>query len=234
MNKSLDEQNPPFSVEPPDGGLICIVGTNTFNTEILSSYLAECSGMVCKCVACNSLDAIFDEFPTQLHLIFYDCSGLKRSFLWNGLKIDRALNHPHCFVFLHNVEPHQHFENDALQRGVRGILYKDTPINFFPLAIKAVMKGELWYSRRILGNYLMAEDDPPALPVRIENSLTLREREILSLLASGISNHKIAETLRLSPHTVKTHVYNIYHKLNVSSRLHAASFATAPKFQTRN
>ncbi|MBL7942380.1 MAG: response regulator transcription factor, partial [Flavobacteriales bacterium] len=51
--------------------------------------------------------------------------------------------------------------------------------------------------------------------------LTLRECEILDLLAQGNRNKQIAEKLFLSPHTIRTHIYNIYEKLHVKNRVEA-------------
>ncbi len=53
--------------------------------------------------------------------------------------------------------------------------------------------------------------------------LTTREREILSLVAEGLQNKLIADRMRLSEHTVKVHVHNLMHKLNVSNRTQAAA-----------
>ena len=55
--------------------------------------------------------------------------------------------------------------------------------------------------------------------------MTDRETEILSLTASGATNTEIAEKLFISPHTVKSHLYNIYKKIKVSTRLEAAIWA---------
>ena len=56
-------------------------------------------------------------------------------------------------------------------------------------------------------------------------ALTQRENEVLTMVAVGATNEEIADRLCISPHTVKTHVYNIFKKINVPNRLQAAFWA---------
>lgn len=61
--------------------------------------------------------------------------------------------------------------------------------------------------------------------IAMEARLTLREREVLRLITEGYTNMQISEILLISPHTVKTHVINIFNKLGVSDRTEAAVMA---------
>ncbi|MFH1935680.1 MAG: helix-turn-helix transcriptional regulator [Pseudomonadota bacterium] len=56
--------------------------------------------------------------------------------------------------------------------------------------------------------------------------LTPREVEILTMMATGATNANIADKLCISPHTVKTHIYNIFKKIDVPNRLQASLWAT--------
>jgi LuxR family transcriptional regulator of csgAB operon len=140
----------------------------------------------------------------------------------DGAKIDTTFNYPNTFFICFNLASDCGMERHILDQGVRGILYSHQTIDLYPVAIEKVLNGELWFPRIVLKEKLLAGSTPTTLPEITDTTLTMREKQVLNLLATGISNLEIANKLFLSTHTVKTHVYNIYRKIKVSNRLQAA------------
>jgi two-component system nitrate/nitrite response regulator NarL len=81
---------------------------------------------------------------------------------------------------------------------------------------------------------LLQTDQPASSSTSMLDSLTQREREILTHLAQGESNKVIARALDISHDTVKLHVRHILAKLNLTSRVEAAVFAVEHKLSTQN
>lgn len=104
----------------------------------------------------------------------------------------------------------------AMEEGANGYLLKDSAVQDLAAAIDAVMSGRSYFSPAI--QQQMAEilkGDPQ--PARDLRSLTEREREVLILLARGLSTKEIAATLDIGGRTVETHRSNLMRKLGVRS-----------------
>jgi DNA-binding NarL/FixJ family response regulator len=116
---------------------------------------------------------------------------------------------------------------DALRAGASGFLLKDVPPEQLVDGIHAVVSGQALLSpsitRRMIEVYLERRPAGPPAPALI--SLTPREREILQLLARGLSNAEIAGGLVVSETTVKTHVARVLMKLGLRDRVQAVIFA---------
>jgi len=119
------------------------------------------------------------------------------------------------------------FENDdnvvlALRAGASGFLGKHVDPADLLHAIRVVAAGESLLSpaaTRGLVSRFLSQPVPSALPAALElGGLTEREREVLALVAYGLSNEEIAERLHLSPLTVKTHINRAMTKLGVRDR----------------
>ena len=118
------------------------------------------------------------------------------------------------------------FESDeyvyqALRAGASGFLVKDTEPAELLQAIRVVARGDALLSpsvtRRLITD-LARRPEPPPASGQVLSALTDREREVMALVAEGMSNDEIAARLFLSPLTSKTHVSRIMTKLNARDR----------------
>jgi DNA-binding NarL/FixJ family response regulator len=128
------------------------------------------------------------------------------------------------------------FEDDsllsALQAGARGYIIKGSEGEDVLRAIRAVAKGEAIFSPAMAEQLaqLVSTTAPPQHPFP---TLTDREREILTLMALGLTNSAIAERLSLRPKTVRNQVSNIFSKLQVAGRAEAIILAREAGLGTR-
>ncbi|WP_338892235.1 response regulator transcription factor [Rhodococcus sovatensis] len=116
----------------------------------------------------------------------------------------------------------------ALRAGASGFLLKDTPPEDLISAIRSVAAGDAVVSPKVTKRLLtrfIAEESAPIQDPGVLDTLTDREREVLGLLATGMSNAEIARGLVLSEATVKTHVGRMLTKLGLRDRVQAVVLA---------
>jgi DNA-binding NarL/FixJ family response regulator len=117
---------------------------------------------------------------------------------------------------------------DALQAGASGFLLKDTPPDQLADGIRSVAGGEALLAptvtRRLIEEFARLGPARRSRPSEMDE-LTPRELEVLQLLARGLSNAEIAESLVLSDTTVKTHVTHVLGKLGLRDRVQAVVLA---------
>jgi DNA-binding NarL/FixJ family response regulator len=118
---------------------------------------------------------------------------------------------------------------DSLRAGASGFLLKDAPPEEISAAVHIVARGEALLApagtRSVIEEYARTRPSEPApLPAAVEE-LTAREREVLDLLARGLSNPEICAQLVISEATTKTHVARILQKLNLRDRVQAVIYA---------
>ncbi|WP_282792362.1 response regulator transcription factor [Streptomyces sp. CC224B] len=115
----------------------------------------------------------------------------------------------------------------ALKAGARGYLTKDAGGDEIVRAIGDVLSGKAGLSPQIQRRLLerLAEPEPPARPVEPPDGLTLRETEVIGLIAEGMTNQEIARALHVSTATVKTHINNLFAKTGLKDRAQAVRYA---------
>jgi NarL family two-component system response regulator LiaR len=117
---------------------------------------------------------------------------------------------------------------DALQAGAIGYLLKDVSADTLAQAIRAAHAGRGTLSPEAAQALVQAATEPPTPG----HDLTERERDVLALLVEGLNNTQIADTLVVSPSTIKSHVSHILAKLGVASRTEAAALAVRLRLVT--
>jgi DNA-binding NarL/FixJ family response regulator len=110
----------------------------------------------------------------------------------------------------------------ALEAGAAGYLLKDAEADEVAAAIRAACRGEVHLDPAIAKQLTRSLVAPR---LQAADALTDREREVLVLVAQGLSNQQIADSLVISERTARTHVSNILGKLGVASRTQAALLA---------
>lgn len=119
-------------------------------------------------------------------------------------------------------------EQEIIKLGVRGLITSENEFSILPTAVRSILDGELWCPRSIMQQVLeqyRGQGGRPLEGVEADTPLTRREIEVLRLVAKAYKNKEIAQKLGVGYNTIVTHVYNIFRKINVRSRLEAMNYA---------
>jgi DNA-binding NarL/FixJ family response regulator len=116
-----------------------------------------------------------------------------------------------------------------LRAGAAGFVLKGIPAEDLQRAVRTVATGGAWLDPSVTARVLKVFRDAPEKSTQptdeVLASLTAREREVLDLIAAGLTNEEIAGELVVTSGTVKTHVNHIYFKLSVRNRSEAVIYA---------
>ncbi|WP_268255960.1 response regulator transcription factor [Streptomyces mashuensis] len=146
----------------------------------------------------------------------------------DGVEATRRLaaEQPGCRVLALSTFDMDEYVVDALRAGACGFLPKDVTAEHLTAAVRTVAEGEAVVAPRLLTRLIATfVGAPPAATPQpapsVLQDLTPREVEVLRLLAGGLDNTEIAQTLLISVSTVKKHVANLFAKLEVRDRAQA-------------
>jgi DNA-binding NarL/FixJ family response regulator len=177
-------------------------------------------------VANNGVDAIELTRTTQPDLVLMDLKMPRM----NGIQATKAIceQFPDVRILVLTTYDEDDWVIDAIRSGAAGYVLKDTPQEDLLKAIMETMKGWSHIDPQVAGKLLkhVADQADRVLPDRkLISQLSEREHEVLRLLATGLSNADIAQTLFLSDGTIKNYVSIIFSKLGVADRTQAAILA---------
>jgi DNA-binding NarL/FixJ family response regulator len=177
--------------------------------------------------ATNGMEAITEAQRLQPDLILMDvgmpiCDGLEAT-----QQIKQASEDVTIVMLTVSDEDEKLFE--AIRSGAQGYLLKSIRRENMLALLRGAVRGEAAISPamagRMLEEFRRLDRQAVSFPEQERPVLTQREKEVLVLVASGASNKKVAASLSISIHTVKSHMRKILRKLHVSSRHEAALLA---------
>lgn len=146
----------------------------------------------------------------------------------NGIQATRRIHeaYPQTKVLVLTTYADDQWVFDAIRSGAAGYLLKDTPREAIVTAIKDTVVGKTPVDPEVAGKlFAHVARQAPAPDTALIDELSERERDVLRLLARGLSNADIAAHLYLSEGTVRNYVSGIFNKLGVSDRTQAALIA---------
>jgi two-component system, NarL family, response regulator LiaR len=177
-------------------------------------------------VASNGLEAIELTRTRQPHLVLMDLKMPRM----NGIQATKAIceQFPDVRILVLTTYADDDWVIDAVRAGAGGYVLKDTPQEDLLKAIRETMQGWSHIDPQVapkLLKHVASQGDRVVEDRNLLSQLSEREREVLGLLASGLSNTDIAQRLFLSEGTVKNYVSSIFAKLGVAERTQAALLA---------
>ena len=195
---------------------------NSLQNRLLASFISEKLNQQC---------AVVDKthnIPTTTQLLLINCSELSVETL-HPYFLDYESKEKTMHIGLFNVYNDSEHEKLLSYSCINGLFYIETRKEKFLKGINELLLGEYWIPRKLLHN-VFNHNRMNASKVSNEKSyassfkLTPREKEILNLIDNGATNITIATTLGLSEHTIKSHLYNLYRKIDVKNRKEAKSW----------
>ena len=211
---------------PGEIGTIFILGSRTFSHEALAAALQRALSM--KCILVSALGEMGREVldaMTQQAIFLVDSQEMDLDTLVAEVSSFPALSRESTMIVLFNLFPDSGIERRAFMAGARGFFYREDSLDHMIKGLRALLDGHLWMSRDILVEFALLGSSRKESPSRERELLTIREKQVLALVSVGASNEEIAEKLFISPHTVKTHLYNTFKKISVPNRFQAALWA---------
>lgn len=141
--------------------------------------------------------------------------------IWAAYEITEALPETVVVMLTYSREDEDLF--GSLRAGAAGYILKDTDPERLAPTLRAALAGEVTFPRSLMSRIVDAFEPPRRRKAAsITDGLTEREQQVAELLRAGSSTDAIAESLEMSPTTVRVHISNIVKKLRVDSREEAA------------
>ncbi|MBE7442034.1 MAG: response regulator transcription factor [Flavobacteriales bacterium] len=172
----------------------------------------------------NGLDVIkyIDKNPTSVDVVLMDISMPKL----DGIAATRDIKSNHAGINILAITMHieKSYIMDMMKAGASGYVLKESGASDLVEAIKTIAAGKQFFSSEVSSVIVKSiiEEEPKK---HVRDIISDREKEVILLVAQGLSNNKIGEKMCLSPRTVESHRRNILQKLDVKNTAELIAYA---------
>ena len=172
----------------------------------------------------NGLDVIkyIDKNPTSVDVILMDISMFKL----DGIAATRDIKSNHAGINVLAITMHieKSYIMDMMKAGASGYVLKESGASDLVEAIKTIAAGKQFFSSEVSSVIVKSiiEEEPKK---HVRDIISDREKEVILLVAQGLSNNKIGEKMCLSPRTVESHRRNILQKLDIKNTAELIAYA---------
>jgi DNA-binding NarL/FixJ family response regulator len=205
---------------------VLLVDDHPFVLEGIRSCLGAHPRIAIVGEAANGREAIDKARELRPHVIVMDISMP----VMNGLEATRHLRRvlPEISVLILTMHEKREFTSQIIQSGARGYVSKNTSPAELVRAIETIHAGETFFHGTLTEAFLKDFVESGGKPKLLKDpELSLREREVLTLIAEGFSNKEVASLLAVSVRTVEKHRERIMDKLNLHSIVELTKYAIA-------
>ena len=198
-----------------DGRLVLVVDDDSMLREVVGRAIGDAGYRVLLAASGEEALALASTLDGQLGLVVTDV----RMPGMDGLQATKILSEklPETAVLIFTAYSERSLLGRGLESGAKGYILKEAPHQTLLRAIEKVAAGDGYVDPALMPAFLSGKEK--------DDMLTGREREILQLLADGMSNADVAAKLFISQETVKSHVRHILAKLEADTRTHAVAIA---------
>lgn len=200
---------------------VCIVEDRIDIREALFSLVDSQPNLTCIGTYENAEDALVGIPELQPNVVLMDIDLPKM----NGIECIKQLKPkcPRVQFMICTVYDEDEKVFEALRTGANGYILKRSPPARLLEAIVELYHGGSPMSSDIARKIVLSFQQKPEEKIQEEYHITPREQEILQLLSKGLSYQELADKLFISSKTVRKHIFNIYEKLHVNSRMEAVN-----------
>jgi len=193
---------------------------NSLHSTLLAKFIEAST-----CTSCELIGQ-GNPLPDNIDLVLVDCLLSNLDEL-NQLLSGLSAAQEHRSTALINAEHKSEHEDLLDWPCISGLFYIDSSEDQLLRGLEQLLSGDYWVPRRLLHHFFNKhrQNKEKRATDKSVIQLTNREKEILVMIKEGMSNSAVSNSLDLSEHTVKSHLYNIYKKIGVRNRMEAGNWA---------